>query len=159
MQIFPPLRMLLALMAVAGALAGLQPANAADAAAEALAANKAAVRGFYDQAFNGQDPQGAVDKYVGAYYRQHNPMAGDGAEAFVEFVTAYTAANPDLSVEFKRFIAEGDLVVVHCNIRLTADDPGSAVMDIFRLEDGKIVEHWDVVQPVPAEAANGNTMF
>jgi predicted SnoaL-like aldol condensation-catalyzing enzyme len=148
MRIFPAIRMLLALLALAGSSFVLCPAYAADPPVDTLKANKAAVYGFYDLAFNGRDPQAAVDQ-----------LAGDGAAAFVAFVTAFTQANPDLRVEFKRFIAEGELVVVHCNIKLTEEDRGSAVMDIFRLKDGKVVEHWDVIQPVPETAANDNTMF
>lgn len=124
-----------------------------------LEANKAAALGFYDQAFNGKDPEGAVGKYVGGYYRQHNPHAADGPEAFIAFVKWYTTEHPELRVDFKRVIAEGDLVVVHCHITTSPEARGDAVMDIFRFEDGKIVEHWDVVQPVPEESMNDNTMF
>jgi predicted SnoaL-like aldol condensation-catalyzing enzyme len=121
--------------------------------------NNAAVRDFYDLAFNQRQPAEAIARHVGAFYRQHNPGAADGAEAFVEFVTGFTQAYPSLRVDFKRFVAEGDLVAVHSRFVRQPGDSGLAVMDFFRLEDGKIVEHWDSIQEVPAEAANSNTMF
>lgn len=121
--------------------------------------NKANVHEFYDLAFNQRKPAEAIAKYVGSVYRQHNPGAGDGGEPFVAFVTGFTQAFPALRVELKRFVAEGDLVAVHSQFVREPNDRGLAVMDFFRLEDGKIVEHWDSIQEVPAEAANTNTMF
>ena len=121
--------------------------------------NKANVKAFYDLAFNQRQPEAAVRQYVGRYYRQHNPMAGDGTEPFVGFVKWITGENPDLRVEFKRLVAEGDLVVVHSHFIPSKGARGTAVMDIFRIEDGKIVEHWDVLQDVPETAQNQNTMF
>ena len=67
--------------------------------------------------------------------------------------------NPKLHFDFKRLIAEANLVAVHSHLKLTPDDRGSAVMDVFRLDNGKIVEHWDVAQPIPEKSANSNTMF
>ena len=122
-------------------------------------ANKDTVKGFYSLAFNDRRPQEAVERYVGPTYIQHNPGAGDGPAAFVDFVTGFTSQFPELTVELKRVIAEGDLVVTHGLIKTSLDDRGTAAMDLFRLEDGKIVEHWDVLQPVPETAANDNTMF
>jgi predicted SnoaL-like aldol condensation-catalyzing enzyme len=121
--------------------------------------NKNNVRAFYDLAFNQKQPEEAVKRYAGSYYRQHNPHAGDGTEPFIGFVKWLTGANPQLHIEFKRFIAEGDLVVVHSHNVAVPGTRGKAVIDIFRLEDGKIVEHWDVVQEIPETAKNDNTMF
>ena len=121
--------------------------------------NKENVRAFYDLAFNQKQPEEAVKRYVGSQYRQHNPSAGDGPEPFISFVKWLTGANPQLRVDFKRLIAEGDLVVVHSHLVPSAGARGTAVMDIFRLENGKIVEHWDVLQDVPETAQNQNTMF
>ena len=121
--------------------------------------NKATVRDFYDLAFNQRKPAEAVAKHVGSTYRQHNPGAADGGEPFVAFVTGFTQAFPALRVDFKRFVAEGDLVAVHSQFVREPNDRGLAVMDFFRVQDGKIVEHWDAIQEVPAEAANSNTMF
>ena len=123
------------------------------------AQNKEIVRAFYDLAFNQKQPEEAVKRYAGSYYRQHNPNAADGTDPFIGFVKWITGANPQLRIEFKRFIAEGDLVVVHSHNVAVPGTRGKAVIDIFRLEDGKIVEHWDVVQEVPETAKNNNTMF
>jgi predicted SnoaL-like aldol condensation-catalyzing enzyme len=124
-----------------------------------LESNKQTVRAFYELAFNDKQPEAAVERYLGPYYRQHNPMAGDGPGPFVEFVNAYAGQFPDLHVEIRRVVAEGDHVVTHSLITTGPDDRGTAAVDIFRLEDGKVVEHWDVLQPVPETAANDNTMF
>jgi len=121
--------------------------------------NKATVREFYDLAFNQRQPAEAVAKHVGNYYRQHNPGAADGPEAFIEFASAFAHAYPGLSIEFRRLVAENDLVAVHSRLVREPNDRGLAVMDLFRLEDGKIVEHWDTVQEVPENALNANTMF
>jgi predicted SnoaL-like aldol condensation-catalyzing enzyme len=122
-------------------------------------ANKATVKAFYELAFNEGRPEEAVERYVGDRYTQHNPLAGDGTGPFVEFVKGFRGQFPELSVEIKRVVAEGDLVVTHGLIKTSADDRGTAAADIFRVEDGKVVEHWDVLQPVPETSANDNTMF
>lgn len=121
--------------------------------------NKETVGSFYDLAFNKRKPEEAVKKYAGSYYRQHNPMAGDGTAPLIGFVHYLAGAFPDFRFEFKRFIAEGDLVAVHSHLIRKAGDRGQAVMDMFRLENGKVVEHWDVLQDVPEKAENTNTMF
>jgi predicted SnoaL-like aldol condensation-catalyzing enzyme len=121
--------------------------------------NKQTVVAYYTLAFNDKQPEEAVARYVGDRYIQHNPQAPDGTEAFIAFVRGFAGQFPELSLEIKRVIAEGDLVVTHGLIKTSPDDRGMAAADIFRLEDGKIVEHWDVVQPVPETAANDNTMF
>jgi predicted SnoaL-like aldol condensation-catalyzing enzyme len=121
--------------------------------------NKQMVIAFYMRAFTDHAPADAVAKYVGPEYIQHNPDTPTGAEAFVESTSGFIAKFPQVSVEIKRVIAEGDLVVAHNLVRLSPEDRGMAGVDIFRLRDGKIVEHWDVRQPVPEAAANDNTMF
>lgn len=117
------------------------------------------VREFYHLALNEKKPEEAVAQYLGPYYRQHNPGAGDGAEAFIAFVRGFTTAFPALHFDFRRFVAEGDLVVVHSHLVRQPGDRGLAVMDIFRIENGRIVEHWDVLQEIPESAANKNTML
>ena len=90
------------------------------------------------------------------------PDAPDGAEAFVRFVRWLRGEYPNLKLEIKRVIAEGDMVVTHSHLDLepgNAGNPGRALADFFRLEDGKVVEHWDVIQDVPNHAANPNGMF
>jgi len=124
-----------------------------------LESNKTTVRDFYNLAMNLKKPEEAVAKFMGPYYRQHNPGAGDGPGPFIAFVKEFVRAFPTLHFNFKRLIAEGDLVVVHSHLVRHKDDKGVAVMDIFRLENGRVVEHWDVLQDVPEKAANSNTMF
>jgi predicted SnoaL-like aldol condensation-catalyzing enzyme len=139
-----------------------------------LERNKRNVVGYYTQAFNGKDPVGAVAKYVGYdkpgedldhsgephLYIQHNPLAASGAPAFISFVQTFTTLFPDLHIDIRRVIAECDLVVTHG--LLTGAVPiftslGSKVVDIFRLdENGKIVEHWDVLAAISPTSANGN---
>lgn len=121
--------------------------------------NKETVIAFYERAFNDHEPEEAVEKYLGPRYIQHNPQAPDGGDAFIAFVRAYVGQFRELRVDIKRAIAEGELVMTHSLLTTSADDRGTAAADIFRLEDGKIVEHWDVLQPVPEESANDNTMF
>jgi predicted SnoaL-like aldol condensation-catalyzing enzyme len=124
-----------------------------------LEANKRIVREFHDLAFNQRQPEAAVAKYMGPYYRQHNPGAGDGRESFIGFVKGFAQTYPALRVDSKRMIAEGDYVVTHSHLIREPGDRGMALMDIHRLEGGKIVEHWDVVQEIPETSANNNTMF
>jgi predicted SnoaL-like aldol condensation-catalyzing enzyme len=124
-----------------------------------LEANKKTVREWHELAINQCKPEEAVAKYLGPYYRQHNPGAGDGPEPFIATVKRIAQNFPDFRMESKRIIAEGDYVVLHSHLVLKPGDRGMAVVDIFRLENGKIVEHWDVVQEVPEPSANNNTMF
>jgi len=123
--------------------------------------NKRIVREFYDLAFNQHKPRDAAMKYLAVNYIQHNPRVADGRQGFIDAFANQTA--PDKSVtEFKRFVAEGDLVVVHSHgIDDPADkaDRGVAVVDIFRVTGNLITEHWDVGKKVPETSRNNNTMF
>jgi predicted SnoaL-like aldol condensation-catalyzing enzyme len=121
--------------------------------------NKETVLAFYSLAFNERQPAEAVAEYVGSTYRQHNPQAHDGPVGFIQFVLGLFGQFPDASLEIKRAVAEGDLVITHSLMRTGPQDRGTAVADIFRLENGKVVEHWDVLQPVPETSVNDNTMF
>jgi len=120
---------------------------------------KRIVLDFYDLAFVQREPAQAAERYLGAEYKQHNPTAPDGARVFPELIDGLFAQAPDASFDLKRAVAEDDLVVLHYHLKMTPEDSGNAVVDIFRVEDGRIVEHWDVMQPVPAESANANGMF
>jgi predicted SnoaL-like aldol condensation-catalyzing enzyme len=116
---------------------------------------------FYQTAFGG-DPEKAIADHVGSRYVQHNPDAQDGPEAFIGFVSWLRGEYPNLKLEIKRVLAEGDMVVTHSHLDLepgNPHNPGRALADFFRLENGKVVEHWDVIQNIPAKAVNENGMF
>jgi predicted SnoaL-like aldol condensation-catalyzing enzyme len=105
--------------------------------------NKQTVLDFLNTAFNDKRPAEAVEKYGGPHYIQHNPQAPDGFEAFIGFVEGFAEQFPQASLDIKRAVAEGDLVVTHSLLTTSPEDRGTAVVDILRLEDGKIVEEWE----------------
>lgn len=122
-------------------------------------ANKAIALALFQTLFVEHKVDEAIDKYIDPGYIQHNPMAATGAEPLRAFFKGFYQNVPTATAELKRVLADGDLVAVHYNAKQKPDDRGLAVVDIFRIADGKVVEHWDVVQPVPEKSANDNTMF
>jgi predicted SnoaL-like aldol condensation-catalyzing enzyme len=125
----------------------------------ALDDNKRLVTEFYELAINQQKPSEAARKYIELSYRQHNPEVVDGPDGFVQFITAMQKKHPKLKVSISKTLADDDLVVLHVHLTREQNDPGLAIAEFFRLKNGKIIEHWDVVQPVPEKSANGNSMF
>ncbi|WP_075590706.1 nuclear transport factor 2 family protein [Labilibacter marinus] len=123
-----------------------------------LESNKQNAIAFYKMAYEG-NPQGAVDKYVGSEYIQHNPDVANGTQGFIDYFERMQTEYPKKSIEFVRCIAEGDLVALHSHQIWPSNDQ-YVTMDFFRFDDkGKICEHWDSIQQIPAKSANPNTMY
>lgn len=134
--------------------------SSATALASTPEQNKANALAFYDLAFNQHKVQEATDKYIGKEYLQHNPGVADGGQAFVDAFAPFLKEHPKSKATIKRVIADGDLVALHVHSQLNDEDRGEAVVDIFRFDkDGKIVEHWDVIQAVPEKTESGRGMF
>jgi predicted SnoaL-like aldol condensation-catalyzing enzyme len=132
--------------------------DASAQSAQQLEANKRIAQEFYDAAINRKDFE-AASRYLGSRYTQHNPTAADGPEGLKGFIDFLKMRFPNQRGEIKRVIAEGDLVMLHVHSTRGDGTPGRAIVDIFRIADGKVVEHWDVIQDIPAQPANSNGMF
>lgn len=139
-------------LALALSIAAIAPAHADPEA------NKKVVLDFYEKGLNQKDFDAAA-KHFGPKYIQHNPTAPDGIEGFKAFIAFRKDKFPNAKSEIKRAFAEGDYVILHVHGVREPGERGVAIVDIFRLENGKIVEHWDVVQPIPEKAANDNGML
>lgn len=140
---------LLALASIVGsALAG-------DAKEEA---NRKVVLDFYEKGLNQKDADAAI-ALMGNRYVQHNPNAADGPEGFRKFIGFLKEKFPNSKSEIKRSFVDGDYVILHVHAVREPGTRGSAIVDIFKLENGRIVEHWDAVQPIPETSANNNGMF
>jgi predicted SnoaL-like aldol condensation-catalyzing enzyme len=123
-----------------------------------LEANKKAVADFYDLIINKKDFDSAR-KYIGSRYKQHNPLVADRPEGLEVFITFLKTNYPEAKSEIKRIFADGDHVILHVHSLRAPETAGRAIIEIFRLENGKIEEHWDVIQEIPAVSANPNGMF
>ncbi len=120
--------------------------------------NKQNAIAFYRTAYLG-NPVEAVEKYVGDQYIQHNPLVGNGTQPFIDYFTQMAEQYPDKQIEFVRAVAEGELVALHTR-QIWPGNEEYVTMDFFRFDNaGKIVEHWDAIQQIPDETANGNTMY
>jgi predicted SnoaL-like aldol condensation-catalyzing enzyme len=121
--------------------------------------NKKIAIAFYNKLINEFDPANAFAQYGGESYIQHTPVIEDGPEGVTKFISWLRSNYPESHMEIKRAFSDGDMVILHSHWVRSPGDRGDAVVDFFRVKDGKVVEHWDVIQPIPATAANINTMF
>jgi predicted SnoaL-like aldol condensation-catalyzing enzyme len=122
-------------------------------------ASKEVVVAFNRMAFGEGKLREAAERYVREDYIQHSPNVPDGRDGMVQYLSGMFEQAPDAIDDIKRVIAEGDFVVLHHHLRMSPEDRGAAFVEIYRVQDGQIAEHWDVMQPVPEQAANDNTMF
>ena len=137
------------------ALAAAQPGHAAASRTEG---NKQAVLAFYKAGLNQKD-YATASRYFGPSYVQHNPTAADGKEGFAKSIERLRANYPDSRNKIRQVFADSDFVILHVLEKLHPDDRGNGIVDVFRLEDGKIVERWDLKQSIPDHPANQNGMF
>jgi len=121
-------------------------------------ANKKLVLEFHAVVLNGKNAD-AAPKYVAENYIQHNPRVPNGLAGLQGFVRELSRNSQDARVTIKRVIAEGDLVVLHSHMQRSSQERGSVLVDIFRVENGKLAEHWDVLQPIPESSVSGNGML
>jgi predicted SnoaL-like aldol condensation-catalyzing enzyme len=141
-------------------VSGEQRSKACVRSTHHLERNKRNVVAYYTMAFNDKNPRRAVALYGGDEYIQHNPLAANGFDAFIEFVESFTTAFPDAHIDIRRVFAECDFVITHA--LATGAVPvytelGTKLVDIFRLDaHGKIVEHWDVGAAISPTSVNGN---
>jgi predicted SnoaL-like aldol condensation-catalyzing enzyme len=144
------------LLCIAALIAFAPTAHAASA--EQMEANRKVVAQFYELAVNKKDYEAAA-KFLGPRYVQHNPNATDGPEGLKAYIAFLRDKFPDAHSDVVRVFADGDYVIQHVHSVPAPGSRGNAIVNIFKLENGKIVEHWDVIQPVPEKFANNNTMF
>lgn len=152
----------LAAVLVAAAATPLAAAGNRHPAAKSASAterNRKIVTAFFDLLYNQKKVRQAFETYVAPNYVQHNPLAPDGRDAAISALEPFFNGAPGLSYEIKRIIVDGDLAAVHSLVKFSPQDRGSAVVDIVRLKNGRIAEHWDVIQAIPEKSANPHPMF
>lgn len=120
--------------------------------------NKAAVLDFIEKSVNQGDID-AASVHFGDSYTQHNPNIADGVEGFRKYLRQLRQAFPLVRGEVKRIFAEGDFVIVHMHARREPEEAGLAIVDVFRLAEGKLVEHWEVRQPIVQSSLHANAMI
>lgn len=155
MSLFKPTIVLVALILLSTLPATLSAANTDKNQKEE---NRRIVLDFYEKAINQKDADAAI-AHIGNRYVQHNPNAADGPEGLRNYIAFLREKFPESRSEIKNVFVDGDHVILHVHAVRVPGERGSAIVDIFKLEDGKVVEHWDVIQPIPEKPANGNTMF
>lgn len=155
MSLFKPTIVLVALILLSTLPATLSAANTDKNQKEE---NRRIVLDFYDKAINQKNADAAI-AHIGNRYVQHNPNAADGPEGLRDYIAFLREKFPESRSEIKNVFVDGDHVILHVHAVRVPGERGSAIVDIFKLEDGKVVEHWDVIQPIPEKAANSNTMF
>jgi predicted SnoaL-like aldol condensation-catalyzing enzyme len=148
------MRTLLSLLIVSLAMTA-----AKSSAADCRLTPKEVVTRFMTRFYVDKKVREAFETWVDPGYVQHNPMAATGRDAAINFLEPFFAQHPDIHYSIARVIADGNLVAVHSHGKFAPDDRGVAVVDILRVEGCKVMEHWDVVQPVPEKSANSNGMF
>lgn len=121
--------------------------------------NKKVVVAFYEEAHFDGDVDGAIARHVGDTYTQHTPAAEDGVEGLRDYINSFLTTFPNAKGDIRRVIADGDIVAVHAHWTGLASPHGDVSVDIFRVHNGKLVEHWDVTAPIPSTSKNNNTMF
>lgn len=121
--------------------------------------NLATVQALYDLAAIKHKPQEAADTYIGDVYTQHNPNVANGKAGFVTVFTEMYEKYPQMTTEFKHWVAQGDLVSVYSLMKTSSADRGTVVADLFRVQDGKVVEHWEVLAAVAESSVNGNSQI
>lgn len=136
----------------------LSPLTAQAASKDMTQTNKQLVESFWNEVFNKHNVS-IINGTVGSNYTQHSPSVKDGKEAFYSSISGFLKEFPKSTAEIKNIVAEKDYVFIHNHIKLNPQDRGQAAVDIFRVQDGKIVEHWDVIQDIPEKSENTNTMF
>jgi predicted SnoaL-like aldol condensation-catalyzing enzyme len=139
--------------------AALAVISAAAPAEECRLKPKEVVTKFMTEFYLQKQVRAAFETWVDPGYIQHNPLAKSGRDAAIAFLEPFFQSHPEASYSIKRIIADGNLVAVHSHGKFSADDRGLAIVDILRVDHCKVMEHWDVAQPVPEKSANDNGMF